>query len=283
MKPNLSLLCSIVILGSSLISCTKGASDDASILNGDKINIEISGIKHEMVLVKAGSFTMGAINGDTLAANTETPAHQVTLSQDYYIGTTEVTQELYEAVMGENPSHFKGATLPVDGVSYSKALSFCARLSELTDMTFSLPTEAQWEYAARGGHKTPLEPNLYAGSNDIESVAWYWGNSQHIPDSGSTYPVAMKQPNSLGIYDMSGNVWEWCLDWSGYYNADPEIDPVGPTNGQYRVLRGGSWYNYAWRCRVTYRYNNYPEGDDYVHVIGFRIVALKNNNKTVSR
>ena len=264
----------IAILGLCLISCSKGASEDAPSGDADRITIKISGIEYDMAFVKAGTFIMGAPDNDTAAVDTEKPAHTVTLTKDYYIGTTEVTQELYEIVMGENPSHFKGAKLPVDGVTYNKAMAFCDKLSQLTDYSFTLPTEGQWEYAARGGHKAPTTMTLYAGSNNIEEVAWFWDNSQISPNVGTTHPVATKTSNQLGLYDMSGNVWEWCLDWSDYYSTGLDIDPEGPLSGQYRVLRGGSWYNYAWRCRVTYRYNNYPDGDDHVHVIGFRIVTI---------
>ena len=269
------ILFSIIIL--LFVACEKPQPTENptmdDILNTTE-SIEVSGIKYNMVLVKAGTFMMGALEGDTMAVNTEMPRHQVTLTQDYYIGGTEVTQELYEAVTGKNPSHFKGAKLPVDGVTYSEALDFCKALGDKTGHTFTLPTEAQWEYAARGGHKAPEVSTLFAGSNDLDEVAWYWGNTQYVPDSGMTCPVATKRPNELGLYDMSGNVWEWCLDWSAFYDSTPAVDPMGPETGQYRVLKGGSWYNNPWRCRVSYRYNNYPEGDDYVHVIGFRVVMI---------
>lgn len=274
MKINVLTTTVLAILAMSFCSCEKEPTNGPSDAIMDKESIEVSGIKYNMVLVKAGTFMMGALEGDTMAVNTEMPRHQVTLTQDYYIGGTEVTQELYEAVTGKNPSHFKGAKLPVDGVTYSEALDFCKALGDRTGHTFTLPTEAQWEYAARGGHKASGEPTLFAGSNDLDEVAWYWGNTQYVPDSGSTCPVATKRPNELGLYDMSGNVWEWCLDWSAFYNATPAVDPMGPATGQYRVLKGGSWYNNPWRCRVSYRYNNYPEGDDYVHVIGFRVVMI---------
>jgi len=228
----------------------------------------ISGIKFEMVSVKGGTFRMGATSeqGGSYDSD-ERPVHEVMLS-DYYIGKFEVTQGVWKAVMGSNPSYFKkGDDYPVEYVSWNEAQEFCTKLSELTGKTYALPTEAQWEYAARGGNKS--KGYKYSGSNDIEDVAWYGDNS-----NSSTHPVGQKQPNELGIYDMSGNVWEWCSDWysSNYYSNSPSIEPKGPSSGSYRVLRGGGWDGDARHCRVSYRYPYYPIGS--YDFYGFRVVLL---------
>lgn len=211
----------------------------------------VNGVSFTMVAVKGGTFTMGATSEQTGADSDESPTHLVTLS-DYYIGETEVTQELWQAVMGSNPSYFTGnLQRPVEMVSWNDCQTFITKLNALTGETFSLPTEAEWEYAARGGNKA--QGYLYSGSNTIGDVAWYTSNS-----SSTTHPVKTKQPNELGIYDISGNVWEWCADWYGSYSSSAQTDPVGPSSGSYRVLRGGCWYSLATFCRVANRDGNAP-------------------------
>ena len=211
----------------------------------------VNGVSFKMIAVKGGTFTMGATSEQTGAESVESPTHSVTLS-DYYIGETEVTQELWSAVMGSNPSKFTGNMQhPVERVSWDDCQTFISRLNELTGETFRLPTEAQWEYAARGGNQA--QGRLYSGSNTIDDVAWYTSNS-----SSTTHPVKTKAPNELGIYDMTGNVWEWCFDWYGAYSSAAQTDPTGPATGSYRVRRGGSWNYNATYCRVAYRYINTP-------------------------
>ena len=203
-----------------------------------------NGVSFKMIAVKGGTFQMGSDDGYNAV-------HQVTLS-DYYIGETEVTQELWNAVMGSNPSYFYGnMQRPVETVSWNDCQTFISRLNELTGETFRLPTEAQWEYAARGGYKS--KGYTYSGSNAIDDVAWHWYNSDR-----TTHPVKTKAPNELGIYDMSGNVWEWCSDWYGDYSSAAQTDPTGPATGYYRVGRGGSWDNDATYCRVAFRGNSTP-------------------------
>lgn len=221
-----------------------------------------------LVLVRAGSFTMGATPEQGDKTNYARPVHQVTLTQDYYMATTEVTQGLYRAVMGDNPSrHALGDDYPVDGVTYLDALRFCEKLGEITGRRFSLPTEAQWEYAARGGHKAPKQQTPYVGSANIGSVGWYDHNSARTP-----HPVAQKQPNALGLYDMSGNVWEWCLDWYDDYTSAPQTDPAGAASGAMRVSRGGSWCNGSRFARLSNRDSSFPtSGND---CLGFRVVML---------
>ena len=203
----------------------------------------VNGVKFTMVPVEGGTFTMGVTSEQGGYAGDK--AHQVTLS-DYYIGQTEVTQALWKAVMGSNPSFFKGDNLPVECVSWDDCQVFIQKLNQLTGKQFRLPTEAEWEYAARGGRKS--RGYKYAGGNNIGSVAWYDGNS-----GKETHAVATKQANELGIYDMSGNVWEWCSDWYGDYTSSSQSDPQGPSSGSRRVLRGGGCYNNARYCRVSYR------------------------------
>ena len=213
--------------------------------NSDKV-YTVNGVSFKMIAVKGGTFTMGASSEQTGAYSDESPTHSVTLS-DYYIGETEVTQELWSAVMGSNPSNFTGdMQRPVEMVSWDDCQTFISRLNELTGETFRLPTEAQWEYAARGGNQA--QGRLYSGSDAIDDVAWYSSNS-----SSTTHPVKTKAPNELGIYDISGNVWEWCSDWYGSYSSAAQTDPTGPATGSSRVDRGGSWRNGATICRVAYR------------------------------
>ena len=211
----------------------------------------VNGLSFEMVYVEGGSFDMGATYEQCSDAyKDECPVHSVTLS-GYYIGKCEVTQELWEAVMGSNPSNFKGAQNPVERVSWNDCQEFVSRLNSLTGRTFRLPTEAEWEYAARGGNKS--RHYKYSGSNNIFDVAWHGDNS-----GIRTHAVGTKTANELGIYDMSGNVYEWCSDWYGGYSAGAQTNPQGPSSGSFRVLRGGGWSGNAWLCRVSNRFNIDP-------------------------
>ena len=215
----------------------------------------VNGVKFTMVPVEGGTFTMGATSEQgSDALDAEYPAHQVTLS-DYYIGQTEVTQALWKVVMGSNPSCHKGDNLPVEQVSWDDCLVFIQKLNQLTGKQFRLSTEAEWEYAARGGRKS--RGYKYAGGNNIGSVAWYCDNS-----GTGTHPVAAKQANELGIYDMSGNVWEWCSDRYGDYQSSSQSDPQGPSSGSVRVGRGGCYYCFVWNCRVSNRFNGTPDFRD---------------------
>lgn len=222
----------------------------------------VNGVQFTMVEVGGGTFTMGATSEQGSDAwDEETPAHQVTLS-DYYIGQTEVTQALWEAVMGSNPSDHRGDNLPVEQVSWDDCQVFIQELNQLTGKQFRLPTEAEWEYAARGGRKS--RGYKYAGGNNIDSVAWCDGNS-----GNETHPVATKQANELGIYDMSGNVLEWCSDWCGDYTSSSQSDPQGSSSGFYRVIRGGGYYDGARGCRVSCRGYGIPVGCE--NYLGLRL------------
>ena len=230
----------------------------------------VNGVKFTMVPVEGGTFTMGATSEQgSDAEDDEKPAHQVTLS-DYYIGQTEVTQALWKAVMGGNPSFSKGDNLPVESVSWDDCQEFIQKLNQLTGKQFRLPTEAEWEYAARGGRKS--RGYKYAGGNNIDSVAWYCDNS-----GNKTHPVATKQANELGVYDMSGNVWEWCSDWYGYhyYQSSSQSDPQGPSSGLFRVVRGGSYCLNARNCRVSGRHFHADQGYYRSDDLGLRLSCKK--------
>lgn len=218
----------------------------------------VNGVSFTMVPVEGGTFQMGS--DDDYNAN---PVHQVKVSS-FSIGQTEVTQELWEAVMGSNPSYFKGSKLPVENVSWNYCQLFITQLNQLTGKRFRLPTEAEWEFAARGGNNS--KGYEYSGSDNIEAVAWYYDNSGE-----KTHDVAGKQPNELGLYDMSGNVKEWCQDWyDKYYSMSSVVtNPTGPTDGSYRVNRGGCWSLNAKGCRVSYRPSSSPS--DAYSGLGLRL------------
>lgn len=216
--------------------------------------ITVNGVSFNMIRVQSGTFTMGATSeqGSDVYSD-ESPTHTVIL-YNFSIGETEVTQELWQAVMGSNPSYYSGTNLPVEKVSWNDCQTFITKLNELTGKTFRLPTEAEWEYAARGGNKS--KGYKYAGSNSLSDVAWYTDNSSSKP-----HPVKQKQANELGLYDMSGNVGEWCQDRYGSYGSGTYQNPIGPTSptsGSYRVARGGSWSNNSRDCRVSKRSKGTP-------------------------
>jgi len=221
----------------------------------------VGSVEFKMIRVEGGSFMMGSPDSDSDAYNNEKPQHRVTLS-DYYIGETPVTQALWQAVMGNNPSSSKGTNNPVECVSWNDCQEFIQKLNRLTGMAFALPTEAQWEYAARGGNKS--KGFKYSGSNNIGEVAWYDDNS-----GNKSHPVKGKRANELGLYDMSGNVWEWCKDRYGDYSSSSQTNPTGPATGSIRMLRGGCWGSYARHCRVARRSGSDP--GDRCNVFGFRL------------
>jgi len=224
------------------------------------------GLNLEMVFVKGGTFTMGCTSEqDSDCETNEKPAHQVTLS-DFYVGKHEVTQAQWQAIMGSNPSSLKGNKFPVESVSWNDIQEFIKKLNAKTGLTYCLPTEAEWEYAARGGNKS--KGYKYSGSNLINDIAWHDNNSDSLPHS-----VGTKLPNELGVYDMSGNVWEWCQDWYGNYSSNSQTNPQGSLNGTGRVLRGGSGAVSSENCRVSYR-NGVNPYDRYASC-GFRLVLVK--------
>jgi len=266
-----------------------------------------------MVLVKGGSFQMGNVNNESEGYSDEKPVHRVTLTYDYWMGKYEVTFAEYDAfcnATGRSKPGDEGwgrGTRPVMNVTWWDAIAYCNWLSEkegiakaydsngnlldrngrtTTDITkvqgYRLPTEAEWEYAARGGQNT--KGHKYAGSDDLNEVGWYWQNAgdkwlpgtdsdwdvnKIIANKNKTQPVGQKKPNELGLYDMSGNVWEWCHDWYGDYASTTQTNPTGPSSGSYRVGRGGSWSNDAQSCRVAYR--NYFTPTSGGSFLGFRL------------
>ena len=235
----------------------------------------------DMIFVKGGTFKMGSNDGYA----DEAPVHSVTLS-DFYIGKYEVTVAQYRQFCSATNHRFPGLpdddwyaehenaaqwqwndTYPIVNISYFDAIAYCQWLSELTGEHYTLPTEAQWEYAARGGNKS--KNYKYAGSNDIDEVAWY---DETTRERGPR-SVGRLKPNELGIYDMSGNAWEWCLDYWGNYSAKAQKDPTGPAQGGYKVIRGGSWYYVDDMAKLTSRDGPKPGKPNFNY--GFRVVKLK--------
>lgn len=231
------------------------------------------GISIEMVKVEGGTFMMGATPEMKNSWTEERPIHQVTLTNDYYIGKYEVTQSLWCALMDNNPSYFKGDNLPVEQVSWDDCQKFINKLNDITGRKFRLPTEAEWEYAARGGKKS--RGYQYSGSNKISDVAWYSSNSEH-----KTQPVGLKLANELGLYDMSGNVDEWCFDRFGFYSALSQTNPLGADDGICRVYRGGSWEQTAGFCRSSDR-SNYGTSKIVFITLAFDWLYLNNSLWTV--
>lgn len=219
--------------------------------NSNGIAFTVGDVSFTMMPVEGGTFMMGATPEMTAPWDDESPVHKVTLN-GYYIGETEVTQALWMAVMEENPSCNVGDNLPVEYVSWNECQKFITKLNNMTGKRFRLPTEAEWEFAARGGNKS--HNTQYSGSNDVDDIAWFYDNGEH-----ETHPVKTKVANELGIYDMSGNVWEWCSDLYGSYSATSQTNPTGRPNGDYHVYRGGSFDKEAGFCRSSCRYNESPD------------------------
>lgn len=246
MKRNLFIV-TLGILLVTLVSCNtlnKGVNIKSYTVNG---------VTFKMIGVKGGSFSMGSAEGAAGAEKDEYPVHKVTVG-NFYIAETEVTQELWTAVMGSNPSGYTDdAQLPVESVTWFDCLDFIEKLNELTGATFRLPTEAEWEYAARGGLYS--KGFLYSGSDTLANVGWYKDNAKERPQK-----VKQLAPNELGLYDMSGNIWEWCNDWLGDYTAEEVDNPQGAQEGRLRVMRGGCWLVDAVLCRSADRCSGAPRG-----------------------
>ncbi|MDE6694403.1 MAG: formylglycine-generating enzyme family protein [Bacteroidales bacterium] len=268
MKKLLYVLTGLCLLAGFFTACEKpNSTNEGGDTSKENYTETAFGMNLEMVYVKGGTFEMGAVEEqDSGAFDYEKPVHSVTLD-DFYIGKYEVTQAQWEAVMGTTIAQQRdtansswdlsgvGDNYPMYYISWSEAQEFCQKLSQLTGKKYRLPTEAEWEYAARGGQYA--DGTRYAGSNTLGDVAWCQANS-----GSKTHPVGQKKPNGLGLYDMSGNVWEWCSDWFGedYYSSSPSVNPQGPASGSYRVGRGGSWYGpmAIYYCRMLARSCNTP-------------------------
>ncbi|MDP4206328.1 MAG: formylglycine-generating enzyme family protein [Bacteroidota bacterium] len=219
----------------------------------------VNSVNFDMVAIEGGTFMMGSNEGD----NDEKPVHSVTVS-DFYMGKTEVAQSLWKAVMGNDPSAFKGDDLPVESVSWNDVLEFIRKLNQLTGKDYRLPTEAEWEYAAGGGARRSDKESSDTESN-LKDFAWYGANSDNM-----THPIGTKNPNVLGLHDIFGNVWEWCNDWYGDYDSSTQINPLGPASGSFRVCRGGGWYYNEQYCRASFRFSRIP--DFRGTGLGFRLV-----------
>ena len=256
MKQTITLL--LIVLGAAVCPAGLFAQGGAKTYTDAYMGLDF-------VEIKAGTFTMGctAEQGSDCPDSSK-PPHKVTLTEDYWMAKHEVTQLLWRKVMGANPSYTEDCDkCPVDGVSWAEVQAFLSKLRAQTGMEYRLPTEAEWEYAARAGQKAA--GTKYAGSNTLGDVAWYNDNS-----GSKTHPVGQKAANELGLYDMSGNVFEWCADWFDYsYSSGAKTDTAGPSSGTYRVLRGGSWDNFARGCRVSSRVRNSPDSRSYIY--GFRL------------
>jgi formylglycine-generating enzyme required for sulfatase activity len=224
----------------------------------------------QMVLIPAGTFLMGSPVGEAHRSGDEGPQHRVRITKPFHLGVHEVTQAQYDRTMGTNPSHFKGPQHPVETVSWDDAGSFCAKLSALSKekaagRVYRLPTEAEWEYACRADSTTP-----YSFGDDRDAMgdhAWFGDNA-----SSTTHPVGEKRPNGWGLYDMHGNVWEWCEDWFGEYTKSPVDDPVGLATGSARGIRGGCWLGAAKDCRTADRLSHQP--DSRYFFLGFRVATV---------
>lgn len=242
---------------------SKQTGAEINLKKSERIDISNS-INMEFVVIKPGSFTMGS--SQEVGDEDEAPEHKVTITKPFYLGKYEVTQEQWEAVMENNPSEFKGAKQPVDSVSWEECQIFLKKLQDKTGHKFTLPTEAQWEFACRAGTTTPL--NFGSSESLLSEYAWFQENSGNV-----THPVGQKKPNPWGLYDMYGNVQEWCNDW--YANPYPKgavSDPQGPSSGESRVLRGGAWGDDFTMIRSSYRNCNGTEGKN--SGIGLRIVMV---------
>jgi formylglycine-generating enzyme required for sulfatase activity len=253
-------------------------------------NFKIDDLNFEMVFVQGGTFIMGCTSDPNDCFENEEPTHSVTLS-DFYLGKWQVTQQLWKKVMGTTisqqrnlldsiftfPFHGEGGLYPMYYINYMECEEFCEKLNQLLSKQlpegykFALPSEAQWEYAARGGKKS--KGYLYSGSDKIGNIAWYEELSNE-----QTHEVGTKKKNELGIYDMSGNLWEWCVDWfdGEYYNYSPSTDPTGPSYGYFRALRGGSWRSIAQGCRTSCRYRSSP--NERASNCGLRLALVKEKN-----
>jgi formylglycine-generating enzyme required for sulfatase activity len=266
------LLLVVMIMFSLVVGCKKKTIDYGS-SSGEVSDNSISGkvfdnsIGMKLVLIPAGEFMMGTPPTEDIR-EVGHPQHRVKISKSFYMGIYEVTQTQYQAVMGANPSYFKGDDLPVEQVSRNDAIEFCRKLSQKEGRTYRLPTEAEWEYACRAGTTTRFYYGDDLAYSQLGEYGWYSNNSDY-----NTHPVGQKKPNAFGLYDMLGNVWEWCQDWydRNYYTNSPAVDPQGPSSGQYCVIRGGNYRFDAFGLQSSFRGNGGTPSERREEV-GFRLV-----------
>jgi formylglycine-generating enzyme required for sulfatase activity len=246
----------------------------AVVVSEDQMKIDLGdGVTMKLVRLPAGEFVMGSPASEEWRDDDEGPQHRVRITRPFYMGATEVTQAQYEAVMGTNPSHFKGPQNPAEQVSWSDAAEFCRRLGAKAGMTVRLPTEAEWEYACRAGTNTPFHfGNTISTDQANYDGNYVYGSGRKGVYRGRTTPVGSFPPNTWGLHDMHGNVWEWCQDWYGPYGVGPAADPQGPSNGEVRVLRGGSWCDHPGDLRSANRAGSNPALT--FSDLGFRVAAV---------
>ena len=280
---NIAMVVIITTIAISLTSCDKDSENYGSkeennypseendnVSYPNRLDVSCNGITFSLIKVKCGTFLMGSDNGphNSNMVNIQEPVHQVTLTHDYYVGETQVTQELWQAIEGTNPSEYPGEHHPVETVSWNNCQDFISKLNKLTGIEFRLLTEAEWEFAARGGNLS--KGYIYSGSNNYNEV---------VAQGSTTKDVATKKPNELGLYDMSGNVAEWCQDWYDQYNSAPQIDPKGPVSSSYgRVTRNGSFQD-PWQIKTVF-YRNYGSPNLKSRLVGFRLaVTIPNSSE----
>ena len=271
----------IVVVGvlAVAIGCDKKPSQTTAPLASRELTLDLGNkVTLKLVLIPAGKFIMGSSETEKGREENET-RHEVTISKPFYMGVTEVTQEQYEVVMGNNPSTYKGKTNPVEMANWNDAVEFCKKLSAKTGKTVQLPTEAQWDYACRAGSMTRFsigdqaeelhKYGNYCDKSNTDNLPWQ--DKEHSDGFDKTAPVGSFKPNAWGLYDMHGNIWEWCSDWNGDYPAGAVTDPTGPKDGCLRVLRGGSWYMSPQGCRSARRHGGNPDGPNGYS--GFRVAV----------
>ena len=280
---NIAMVVIVATIAISLTSCEKDSENYGSkeennypseendnVSYPNRLDVSCNGITFSLIKVKCGTFLMGSDNGphNSNMVNIQEPVHQVTLTHDYYVGETQVTQELWQAIEGTNPSEYPGEHHPVETVSWNNCQDFISKLNKLTGIEFRLLTEAEWEFAARGGNLS--KGYIYSGSNNYNEV---------VAQGSTTKDVATKKPNELGLYDMSGNVAEWCQDWYDQYNSTPQIDPKGPVSSSYgRVTRNGSFQD-PWQIKTVF-YRNYGSPNLKSRLVGFRLaVTIPNSSE----
>jgi len=290
----MKLAVSIVLMSSlcvlPLCSCDSRQTNDSGTSRNDSskavkgLTLDLGkGVTMKLALIPAGKFLMGSPPGESDRNDEEGPQHEVTISKPFYMGIHEVTQEQYKAVMGANPSYIKGASNPVELVIWEDAVEFCNKLSAKTGKTVRLPTEAEWEYACRAGTTTPFHTGETISTDEANYDGSYvYGSGRKGKDRQKTVPVGSFKPNAFGLYDMHGNVWEWCSDWydKNYYRKAPRVDPQGPVSGSRRVLRGGSESDLPRDCRSAFRGWYLPlPGPRLGDLTGFRVAVVSSGRE----